>query len=265
VTVSERFAFGKNWIKYVADVDCALLEEATSSLEQLVAVELAGKRFLDAGCGSGIMSLAASVLGAEVTAVDLDADSVTATLRLLDAFGDEQSVRRVRVRQGSVLDASFLERLGPFDVVYSWGVVHHTGHMWRAIELLSERVVPGGIYCLAIYNDQGLRSHYWRFIKRHYCRTAWFRWLISAVHWPVLVGLRKAIRVLGLRKRRARDRGMDLTRDMHDWLGGYPFQTATPVEVVNRVEGLGFLLREQRLVGRSLGCNEYVFVRVEDS
>ena len=57
--------------------------------------------------------------------------------------------------EGSVLDRQFLETLGTWDIVYSWGVLHHTGQMRAAFGNIAPLVQPGGQLLLAIYNDQG--------------------------------------------------------------------------------------------------------------
>ena len=115
-----RFAFGKNWQSFLAALNEERISEAVNSLQTMLGEEsLAGKRFLDLGCGSGLFSLAASRLGAEVVSVDFDNDSVACTEELRERFGGQSS--RWDVRQGSVLDHSLMNSLGHADVVYSWG------------------------------------------------------------------------------------------------------------------------------------------------
>ena len=60
-------------------------------------------------------------------------------------------------------------------------------------------------------------------------------------------------------------RGMDRVHDIHDWLGGYPYESASPEEIVAALPG--FVLERQLLIpGRrhgllGSGCDEYVFYR----
>ena len=52
---------------------------------------------------------------------------------------------------------------------------------------------------------------------------------------------------------------MSAKHDLIDWVGGYPFEVASPEEVFRRIHPLGFELRHLKTCGGGLGCNEYVF------
>src|SRR5215469_755596 len=159
----QRFAFGRNWLNYLGHFgglhgdpqDQKRVEAATKALREKLP-DLAGKRFLDVGCGSGLMSVAAQRLGAQVHSFDYDPDSAECTKRMRLYVGDTK--QPWPIEQGSVLDREYLARLGTFDVVYSWGVLHHTGNLWQACENVATLVSPGGTLFIAIYNDQGWRS-----------------------------------------------------------------------------------------------------------
>ena len=167
----DRFAFGENWKAFLAALDEERISEATASLQGMLSCQtLEGKQFLDIGSGSGLFSLAAHRLGAEVLSIDYDRESVGCTEQLRERFADPS--HRWQIQQGSVLDESLMQSIGQFDVVYSWGVLHHTGNMWRAIELAAERTRHGGKFCIAIYNDQGHASRRWLAIKKTYNRAA---------------------------------------------------------------------------------------------
>lgn len=132
----QRFEFGKNWTQFLTLLDESRIAEAEKSLRQMLEVEsLAGKRFLDIGSGSGLFSLAAKRLGASVHSFDYDPQSVACTSELKRRYfpNDPDWV----VEEGSALDAAYVQSLGKFDIVYSWGVLHHTGQMWQALESLS--------------------------------------------------------------------------------------------------------------------------------
>lgn len=260
----ERFAFGKNWQRYLKGVGDEELSAAKRSLTvALDGLDLARASFLDIGSGSGLFSRAAHELGfARVVSFDYDGDSVAATRAMQQATNatDEQW----RVLQGSVLDANFMQGLGTHDIVYSWGVLHHTGGMWQAVDNAARTVKPGGALFIALYNDQGWISHYWQVVKRAYVRTPSFiRFLMLLVFWAYFgVGLFIAdlLRLRNPLRRHTGDaRGMKFFTDVIDWVGGYPFEVATPCQVEAHLCKQGFSLAWQRLVGRRHGCNEFLF------
>ncbi len=265
----QRFAFGKNWAAFLDSLDEDRICQATTSLAAMLGIEtLAGKQFLDLGCGSGLFSLAAHRLGAQVLSIDYDHDSVGCTQQLRAQFGTDGP--EWEIQQGSVLDQPWMESLETFDVVYSWGVLHHTGDMQRAIELASQRTADGGFFFLAIYNDQGGASRRWLKIKQMYHRLPSF---LQPV-WVVLIaGLYECkfalARLARLRnplpfadwRAKKNDRGMSAWHDWVDWIGGLPFEVARPEQIIVPLRKQGFVLENLTTVGDGWGCNQYVFRR----
>src|SRR5437879_2413873 len=186
VDTQTRFEFGRNWQRFLRLLNQERIDAAELSLKQMLDLDnLDGKTFLDVGSGSGLFSLAARRLGAKLFSLDYDPESVACTLQLKRTFFPTD--RDWRIERGSVLDQEYLHGLGRFDVVYSWGVLHHTGAMWDALENMSPLVKQHGKLFLAIYNDQGKMSYFWRFVKRSYNRTP--QVLRFAILWPIGVFL----------------------------------------------------------------------------
>lgn len=271
-----HFDFGKNWRRFLTLLNEERIESSKTSLQnQLHLTSLDGMTFLDAGCGSGLFSLAARRLGAQVTSIDLDPDSIACAEYLKSRF--DPQTQDWRVMSGSLLNADFLASLGEFHVVYCWGVAHHTGHMWKAIENLIPRVMAGGTLVLAIYNDQQYISRYWTGVKRIYQQLpALLRPLYVAgigtglfLSRLIMTILACLLRLVTLRNplvpiinwiREVQPRGMHTWHDLVDWVGGWPFEVAKPEEIFRFLRDRGFILTEMMTSGGH-GCNEFVFVR----
>lgn len=216
---------------------------------------LNGLRFLDIGSGSGLFSLAARFLGASVYSFDFDRESVNCTRELQKRFFENDE--HWQIERGSILDSEFTGSLGKFDIVYSWGVLHHTGNMVQAMENTISLVKPKGKIFISIYNDQGWISRYWRTVKKYYNSNLFFRFFIIIFHIPYLFCLRFFVRML--KGRLSMSRGMSLWHDMIDWLGGYPFEVARPEKIVEFYHNRGFHLTKMKTCGGRQGCNEFVF------
>jgi SAM-dependent methyltransferase len=279
LSVETHFAFGKNWLDYASKIDWQRIAQAEDDLIRLNnGQRFDGKTFLDIGCGSGLHALAAIRLGAKsVLCIDIDPDSVAATNKTLAEFakGTPTIVEVI-----SVFDLDPVA-LGRFDIVYSWGVLHHTGDMYRAIACAAEMVAPGGDFIIALYKKTPFCG-IWRGIKKAYSSAppttqrrmmALYLW-IKHGFWRLRnfelwfrgkprLDLKKHIAEYGTR------RGMDYYNDAHDWLGGYPYESITPDQCFSFFTKLGFesvysnIQPQSRLNGLfGSGCDEYAFRRI---
>jgi 2-polyprenyl-6-hydroxyphenyl methylase/3-demethylubiquinone-9 3-methyltransferase len=244
------------------------IERAEHSLREMLGVQsLRGKSLVDLGSGSGLFSLAARRLGARVVSLDYDPTSVRCTAELRRRYFNEDP--EWQVLQGSVLDRDLLAGLGRFDVVYSWGVLHHTGRMWEALANVVPLVAPQGQLFVAIYNDQGPTSRMWLAVKRAYnALPNPLRWLVLFPAFLRLWGPTTLRDFFALRPfstwrnyGKGATRGMDPWRDTVDWVGGLPFEVARPEQIFEFYLSHGFILTKLRTCAGGIGCNEYVFIR----
>ncbi|MGA2318547.1 MAG: class I SAM-dependent methyltransferase [Thermodesulfobacteriota bacterium] len=267
--IKNRFDFGKNWTNFLSRLDETRILEAERSLRQMLELKsLVGKTFLDIGSGSGLFSLGARRLGAKVHSFDYDALSVACTKELKNRFfGNDLNWT---IEQGNVLDKNYLGSLGQFDIVYAWGVLHHTGNMSQALENVVPLVVGGGRLFLSIYNDQGTLSLFWRVLKKFYVQSSKPIRILVVLWIGMILESGAAINRL-IRKQnpfpfkywaeKKKSRGMSVWHDLVDWVGGYPFEVAKPEKIFEFYQGRGFLLKKLKTCGISLGCNEFVFMK----
>lgn len=267
VLSGERFEFGKNWAAFLEVLDEDRILKAEQSLREMLETEtLAGKTFLDIGSGSGLFSLAARRLGAKVTSFDYDSSSYACTAELKRRYFSEDE--NWRVEQGSALDKDYVESLGKFDIVYSWGVLHHTGEMWKGLENAAVAVAENGKLFIAIYNDTGSQAERWKWIKKTYCKLPKLLKTPFAVlaiapdetkRFVHFTSKGKPFEYVRYWTNYRGARGMNRWHDIIDWVGGYPYEVATPDEIFEFYKAKGFRLTKLKTGGVGLGCNEFVF------
>ncbi len=261
----DRFEFGKNWDSFSKLIDEESILRAEDRLASFLGSrDLSGRTFLDIGCGSGLHSLAALRFGAkEIVAIDVDPYSVATAGAVLDRFWSNPNKS---VRNLSVFDLD-QEQLGEFDVVYAWGVLHHTGNMNRAIEMAAGRVKPGGFFAVALYGKTRYCAM-WKKIKRWYVNALpeqqakaeriYVR-LFGFYLW--LRGKRLAVHIANYKNKR----GMDFYHDVRDWIGGYPYESISPAELECLLAPARFDLVKKNVRKRSglfgSGNDEYLYRR----
>ena len=261
----KRFKFGKNWQSYLKHLNQEKIKNSKDSiLKFLNKKTLKGKTFIDVGSGSGLSSLSARLLGAKVHSFDFDTESVASTQYLKDKyFKDDNSWT---VEQGSAIDSEYMKQLSTYDIVYSWGVLHHTGNMQRGLELVEKIVKPnGGLLYLALYNDQGFSSKAWTLVKKTYVKSPFvLKQLIILLSYFRIWGpptIKDFIRIkpFDTWRKRKLDRGMSPHYDLIDWIGGYPFEVSAPEEIIHYYVDKGYNLLRLKTCKGGKGCNEYLF------
>jgi 2-polyprenyl-6-hydroxyphenyl methylase/3-demethylubiquinone-9 3-methyltransferase len=265
-----QFDFGENWSDFSAHaLTPGRIRQAREEFAGFMArgpIDIARRSFLDIGFGQGLSLLSAAAMGACAVGCDIDPKCAQVLERNRSRF-PELAARAIPVVVGSILDPATVEalrKLAPdasgYEIVHSWGVLHHTGRMWQAIDHAAALVRPGGMLFLALYNRHW-SSPAWTAIKLAYVRApAWLQRAIVAVFYPVILAAKWA--VTG-RNPMHMDRGMDFYYNVVDWVGGYPYEYASRAAVTRHLEGRNFTLRIAIPAQVPTGCNEYVFVRQE--
>ena len=174
--LERRFAFGDNWREFSDLVTEERIAESERGLRKLFShEELAGRRMLDIGCGSGLSMLSALRLGvAQVDGFDLDPKSTETARMLLSRHCPDH---RWTVQQGSILSLR-PDAPADYDLVYSRGVLHHTGDIWGAITKACSLVAPRGLLCIAVYRRTPL-CPLWAVEKRWYSAVP--SWILRIV------------------------------------------------------------------------------------
>ncbi len=252
-----RFAFGQNWKNFLETLDDEVLVKAAKDIREWTGLEsFTGKRVIDIGSGSGVHSYAFHTMGAaELLSFDYDNNSVEATKRMLEKAGSPQNWK---VMQGSALDSNFTSSLGKFDMVYSWGVLHHTGNMWDAINNAVMAVAPGGLLWIAIYQkgpqfqaDLKLKQRYNSASPMGKKMMEW-TWISKLMAKRVLAGKNP------FTWNEKVERGMNVYHDIIDWLGGLPYEVADQKEITLFCEQRGLVFIKANVVNEG-GCSSYLF------
>ncbi|MBN2139319.1 MAG: class I SAM-dependent methyltransferase [Sedimentisphaerales bacterium] len=257
----DRFAFGKNWEDFANHASREDYAKAAESLRRLVG-DVEGKTFLDIGSGSGLFSIAAGALGAKkVLGFDFDPKAVAAAEGLIEKIarwdGDVKK-ETVEFKVASILDENLAP--GQFDIVYSWGVLHHTGDMYKAFENAAKLVAENGLLAIAIYNRH-FTSPAWKMIKYTYVKSPA---PVKKLMVYTIGALKAAVSMLTARQKpHNRKRGMRFYNDIVDWIGGYPYEYASKKEVAGFFESRGFRLAKFNKTRGWTGCNEYLFEKVK--
>jgi 2-polyprenyl-6-hydroxyphenyl methylase/3-demethylubiquinone-9 3-methyltransferase len=264
-SLSKRFSFGRNWAKYSDLVDEVRIEKAMKHLQDRFDLREFQGSLLDIGCGSGVFSVAASRLGSKVVAFDYDQISVETTKKMMEKFGERDNFELIST--GDILDSQIARFLEKPEYIYSWGVLHHTGDLWEALDRVAFYAKTGCIFVTAIYNDLGPESEKWTRLKRIYVKHFFMRPLLLLYSWYLFWGKQQVRALLSgrdpfksWREYSIDSRGMSAWYDLVDWAGGYPFEVSTPEKLTSFMKERGW---ECEAIWRNqgIGNNEFRFVK----
>lgn len=146
-------SFDSQWGKLL-DSQCLLsnndfrdsITETICSYSELDPIWFKGKRILDAGCGSGRFTYGFAKLGASVVAVDQSTAGLAEARKASEGLNAD-----VTFVQHNLLEPLPFE--AEFDLVWSYGVLHHTGDTYRGFSNISSLVKPGGQIFLMLYGE----------------------------------------------------------------------------------------------------------------
>jgi 2-polyprenyl-6-hydroxyphenyl methylase/3-demethylubiquinone-9 3-methyltransferase len=265
-----KFDFGENWSDFSSHALTAdKIRQAQRDFAGFMAragADISGKSFLDVGFGQGLSLLSAKCAGTVPVGCDINPKCAQVLERNRSHFRGIGS-EPIPVVVGSILEKDILEKLRTlssgrdgFDIVHSWGVLHHTGRMWQAIDNAASLVRPGGMLFLALYNRHWT-SPAWTVIKRLYVQLPSFLQSgLVAVLYPVILAAKWAVT---RQNPMIMDRGMDFYYNVVDWVGGYPYEYASREEVIRYLVARKFELRHTSPSVVPTGCNEFAFIRLE--
>jgi len=114
----------------------------------------AGQRVLEIGCGIGTDTISFARHGARVTAIDLSEQSLKVARLRAKVYGLED---RIEFHQGHAEELSRFLPVAPYDLVYSFGVIHHTPHPDRIVGEIRRYTRPGSTVKIMVYH-----RHSWK-------------------------------------------------------------------------------------------------------
>ena len=267
LSLQKRFRFGRNWSKYSELVDESRIRKAVKHLQDRFYTDKFAGLFVAIGCGSGVFSAAASIIGAQVYSFDYDEDSVKTTEIITSKFGKKENL--ITIEQGDILSDRYDRTLANAEYIYSWGVLHHTGDMWKALDKIAVNSRPETKFVVALYNDLGEQTDKWAKLKAIYVKFfivrpfvifyAWYRFWAKQQLRSLITG-QDPFR--SWREYSIDSRGMSAWYDLIDWSGGYPYERATIESVENFMHKRGWITINI-WPNHGIGCNEFLFEKIK--
>ena len=268
--VPRHYSFGENWKQFIGLVNQSQIDSAVKNLKIfLKGLDLTKIKVLDLGSGSGIHALAFLNLGVtNLTCIDYDVVSVETTDRLLS---QSQRVGHLRIARGDILDLKTLPD-EKYDLVYSWGVLHHTGNLKLAIRNATLLVESNGFLAIAVYRKTPM-CRFWKIEKRIYANASpfvkkLFEYLYVAMYMSIEKTRNPSFNRVEFIDAYKANRGMDFYTDVRDWLGGFPYESISADNLCHQVQERGFEMLYSNISKsgfglRGTGCDEFLFKRIK--
>jgi len=196
--------------------------------------EIEGKRILDAGCGMGVFSVVFGKKGAaRVIGIDLSEEGVRRAQRAASHF----NLSNVEFREGNILRLPYPD--GSFDIVWSWGTLHHTAEPLKALEELIRVLKNGGTLFVTLYRSTKLS-----FLHEGIRKT------LRLAHrrmWPLLaklIALALFPATLFLKRRKKARAGENLSDLVLDWYFNPVRHYYRPGEIRQLLEQEGLIIEK---------------------
>lgn len=265
----DNFSFGVNWFDYTCNfVNEHVIQEAGKNIDEWLNKngELAGKSVIDVGCGSGLSSLCLIRRNVkELVSFDIDPNCLKATQKLAELFAADTPKDIWKIQRGSILDDEYINNLGQFDIVHSWGVLHHTGNMWKAIENAIKLVKDDGLLFITLYSGISTYEKDWT-AKKNYNQATRLGKINYIADYIMLI---KHDRQCQKKDPDAwntmqSSRGMSVYNDVVDWLGGFPYEVTNTKTIVNFCNKFNLtLVKCNDPVAQA--CHEWLFKKTSTS
>lgn len=266
-----QFDFGENWAEFSKNaLTSEQVEGAKASFRDLIAdtgIELNQNSFVDIGFGQGLSLLTATEMGAKTVGCDIN-PKCGQVLKANQRFFPTVEIESLPLVIGSILKSETVAKLmknrplpsSKYHIVHSWGVLHHTGEMWKAIDHASNLVEDNGFFILAIYNRHW-SSKAWLGIKAFYNAVPSFlQKIMNYLFFPIIFLAKFAVTGRNPMKK---ERGMNFFYDIVDWVGGYPYEYASRKEIDDYLKPKGFECVKFIEPSAPTGCNQFVFRKIK--
>ncbi len=209
-----------HWTKYPLEIQGVL-----DHLLEIFPEGVGGRRVLDAGSGSGMVSVAFALLGADVTGVDITDQCVQNGYKNANRFNVD-----CRFLKRNLISLDLEDE--KFDIIYSWGVLHHTEDAKASFRSLAKHLKSNGDMIIAVYLKTGI-SRFWNFSRIFYQKAPEKFKSIFLEGGSRILDFVDIFNRLLLKKQRYMMRGTDNYEIINDWFG-VPHRTFHTYEEVFR-------------------------------